>query len=54
VFCKGIDELRAHLDLMDHHFRRAIVLEIAYTATKVVELLNQAPLKRRGRVPKRV
>ena len=54
VFCKGINQLRAHLDLMDYQFRRAIVLEIAYTAAQVVELLNQAPLKRRGRVPKRV
>ena len=54
MFCKGVDDLRDRLDLMDHHFRRAIVLEIAYTATKVVELLNQAPLKRRGRSQKRV
>ena len=49
VFCKGIDELRDQLDLMDHHFRRAIVLEIAHTAVKIVEFLNQAPLMRRGR-----
>jgi hypothetical protein len=49
VVCNGINELRDHLDKMDHLFRRAVVLEIAHMATKIVELLKQAPLKRRGR-----
>jgi hypothetical protein len=54
VFCKGIEELRDQLDMMDHFFRRAIVLEIAHTAARTIEFLNQAPLKRRGRPAKRV
>ena len=54
VFCSGIEELRQQLDLMDHLFRRAIVLEIAHTAATTIEFLNQAPLKRRGRPAKRV
>jgi hypothetical protein len=54
VFCSGIVELRQQLDLMDHLFRRAIVLEIAHTAARIVEFLHQAPLKRRGRPAKRV
>jgi hypothetical protein len=54
VFCSGIEELRQQLDLMDHLFRRAIVLEIAHTAARTIEFLNQAPLKRRGRPAKRV
>jgi hypothetical protein len=49
VFCVGINELRDQLDKMDHFFRRAIVLEIAYTAVMIAALLEQAPAKRRGR-----
>jgi hypothetical protein len=53
VFCYGIEELREQLNLMDHHFRRAIVFEIAHTATRTIEFLNQAPRRRRGRPSKR-
>ena len=54
MFCNGVNELRNYLDKMDHTFRRAIVLEIAHMAARIAELLNQAPLKRRGRPHKRV
>jgi hypothetical protein len=50
----GVEKLRDQLDLMDHFFRRAIVLEIAHTAATIVEFLHQAPLKRRGRPSKSV
>jgi hypothetical protein len=49
LFCRGIDELYAELDKMDHLYRRAIVLEIANMAARIVEFLEQAPLMRRGR-----
>lgn len=52
LFCYGIEGLQAQLDLMDHLFRRAIVLEIAHTAARTVEFLNEAPRRRRGRPAK--
>ena len=54
VFCSGMEELSQQLDKMDHLFRRAIVLEFAHAAARIVEFLNQAPLRRRGRPAKRV
>jgi hypothetical protein len=49
LFCRGIDELHAELDKMDHLYRRAIVLEIANMAARILEFLEQAPRMRRGR-----
>ena len=51
TICHGIDALRDKLDQMDHLFRRAIVLEIAQMAARISELLERAPLRRRGRPP---
>jgi hypothetical protein len=48
-FCYGVDDLRDKLDTMDHIFRRAIVIEIAHMAAMIAELLELAPVRRRGR-----
>jgi hypothetical protein len=49
VLCRGRDELCKKLDRMDHLLRRAIVIEIAHSAARIAEFLDQAPLTRRGR-----
>jgi hypothetical protein len=47
--CRGLTELKTALNAMDHQFRRAFVLEIAHTAARVTEFLNEAPIVKRGR-----
>ncbi len=48
-FCRGIEELREELHNMNDGYRKAMVLEMAYTAVGITELLEQAPVVRRGR-----
>jgi hypothetical protein len=48
-YCRGIEELREELHQMNDGYRKAMVVEMAYTAAGITELLNQAPVVRRGR-----
>jgi hypothetical protein len=49
VFCHGISALYEELQKMNHHYRKALVLEIAYLAKLVTDFLKDAPLVKRGR-----
>ena len=47
--CQGVGDLADELDRMDQVFRRALVLDLAHTATNVSKLLATAPEIKRGR-----
>jgi len=47
--CRGLQEVTDELDRMDQVFRRALVLDLAYTASNVSRFLAGAPEIKRGR-----
>lgn len=51
VFCHGVDGLTVELGRMgfDPSYRQALVLELAYMATRLTAFLVKAPLTHRGR-----
>ena len=48
-FCLGRDQLHSELDTLDFGDRKWLVMEIAEMAVMLMDLLQEAPLKRRGR-----
>ena len=48
-FCHGIHELFEHLHRMLGAFRKATVIELAYTGALVLRYLREAPIVSRGR-----
>jgi hypothetical protein len=48
-FCHGAEDLLKELDQMNWTYRKALVVEIAYLADNLTQLLAKAPLKKRGR-----
>jgi hypothetical protein len=48
-FCHGAEDLLKELDQMNWTYRKTLVVEIAYLADNLTQLLAKAPLKKRGR-----
>ena len=49
IFCRGLAELNKQLDRMNHQRRKLLVLELADTASLLLQSLREAPAVKRGR-----